>query len=153
MPPSSSTSTCPPTAAATAGRARMVAGVPSRSLPPWLDTDIAVAPASTARLASSMRVMPLTRNGPAPQLAQPGYVLPGRRRRGGPLGVGAEERGRGLARRDHVRHRQVRRAEGPGVGGQPPRPHYGLRRVPHYGRQVYPLGDLRATPVPAVGER
>jgi hypothetical protein len=42
----------------------MVAGVPSKSLPPWLDTETPVAPASTALLASSMRVMPLTRNGP-----------------------------------------------------------------------------------------
>jgi hypothetical protein len=45
-------------------RTRIVAGVPSRSLPPWLDTEIAVAPASAARFASSMRVMPLTMNGP-----------------------------------------------------------------------------------------
>ena len=46
------------------GSSRMVAGVPSRLLPPWLDTEIAVTPASTARLASSMRVTPLSMNGP-----------------------------------------------------------------------------------------
>ena len=42
----------------------MVAGVPSRLLPPWLDTEIAVTPASTARLASSTRQTPLSMNGP-----------------------------------------------------------------------------------------
>ena len=42
----------------------MVAGVESRLLPPWLDTEIAVAPMSTARRASSGRVMPLIMNGP-----------------------------------------------------------------------------------------
>ena len=40
-----------PTAAATAGSARIEAEVPSRLLPPWLETEIAVAPASTARRA------------------------------------------------------------------------------------------------------
>src|ERR1700735_5841123 len=63
-PPSSSTSTWSPTASATAGRARIVAGVPSRLLPPWLGTEIAVTPASTARLASSTLITPLSRNGP-----------------------------------------------------------------------------------------
>src|SRR6476659_8353145 len=48
------------TAAAVPGSTRIVAGVPSRSLPPWLDTEIAVTPASAARLASSTRVTPLT---------------------------------------------------------------------------------------------
>ena len=47
------------------GSTRIGAGVQSRLLPPWLDTWIAVAPASTARLASSTRVMPLTQNGPS----------------------------------------------------------------------------------------
>src|SRR5579871_3843928 len=64
-PPSSSTSTWSPTARAISGSIRMVAGVPSRLLPPWLDTEIAETPASTARLASSTRVMPLTMNGPS----------------------------------------------------------------------------------------
>jgi hypothetical protein len=40
------------------GSRRMVPGVPSRLLPPGLDTDIAVTPASTARLASSSLVTP-----------------------------------------------------------------------------------------------
>ena len=40
------------------------AGVESRLLPPWLETEIAVTPASTARLASSMRVTPFSMNGP-----------------------------------------------------------------------------------------
>jgi len=39
------------------------AGVPSRLLPPWLDTEIASTPASTARRASSTRATPLSRNG------------------------------------------------------------------------------------------
>ena len=47
---------------------RIAAGVPSRLLPPWLDTEIAVTPASTARLASSTRHTPLSMNGPAPLL-------------------------------------------------------------------------------------
>jgi hypothetical protein len=63
-PPSSSTSTWSPTASATAGSARIEAGVPSRLLPPWLDTEIAVTPASTARRASSTRMTPLSMNGP-----------------------------------------------------------------------------------------
>ena len=65
MPPSSRTSTCPPTASAMAGSSRMVAGVPSRLLPPWLDTEIAASPASTARRASSTRLTPLSIIGPA----------------------------------------------------------------------------------------
>jgi hypothetical protein len=64
MPPSRRISALSPTAAATAGSARIAAGVPSRLLPPWLDTEMAVAPASTARRASSGRMMPLTRNSP-----------------------------------------------------------------------------------------
>ena len=39
---------CPPTASATPGSARIEAGVPSRSTPPWFDTEIAAAPMSTA---------------------------------------------------------------------------------------------------------
>ncbi len=42
---------------------RIAAGVPSRLLPPWLDTEMAVTPASTARRASSMRQTPLSMNG------------------------------------------------------------------------------------------
>ena len=48
-----------------AGSARMDAGVPSRLLPPWLETEIAVTPASTARSASSTRITPLSMNGPS----------------------------------------------------------------------------------------
>ena len=65
MPPSSRTSTWLPTSSAIDGRARIVAGVPSRLLPPWLDTEIALTPASTARRASSARITPLSRNGPS----------------------------------------------------------------------------------------
>src|SRR5260370_2795046 len=52
------------TASATAGSARMEAGTPSRSLPPWLDTEMAVAPMPAARRASSGRMTPLTMHGP-----------------------------------------------------------------------------------------
>ncbi|SKS20389.1 Uncharacterised protein [Mycobacteroides abscessus subsp. abscessus] len=34
-------------------------------LPPWFDTEIAETPQSTARLASSMRITPLSMNGPS----------------------------------------------------------------------------------------
>ena len=108
MPPSSRTSIWSPTAAATAGRARMVAGVPSRLLPPWFDTEMALTPASTARLASSTRVTPLSMNGAAPLLAQPGHVLPTGRRGPHPFAVGAEERRPGLALGHHVRRRSGR---------------------------------------------
>ena len=43
----------------------MVPGVPSRLLPPWLETEMASTPMSTARLASSTRVTPLSMNGPS----------------------------------------------------------------------------------------
>src|SRR6185437_11682440 len=46
------------------GECPIDAGVPSRLLPPWLDTEIAETPASTACLASSTRITPLSMNGP-----------------------------------------------------------------------------------------
>ena len=98
MPPSRSTSTWSPTAATTAGRERIAPGVPSRLLPPCVETEMAETPASTARRASSGRLMPLSRNGPAPLLAEPGDVLPAGQRGLHPLAVGAEER-RAPARR------------------------------------------------------
>jgi len=64
-----------------------------------------------------------------------------------------------LPRGTHQRTRRVdqalerKRPPLQGVGGQPPRPHQGLRRVPHHGGQVHPLGDLRAAPVPGAVER
>ena len=42
----------------------MVAGVPSRLLPPWFDTEMALTPASTARLASSTRPTPFNMKAP-----------------------------------------------------------------------------------------
>src|SRR5215469_936295 len=62
-PPSSSTSIWLPTASAIPGSRRIVAGVPSTLLPPWLETEIPVTPASTARFASSTLLTPLRRNG------------------------------------------------------------------------------------------
>ena len=67
-PPSSTTSIWSPTASTTAGSIRMEAGTPSTLFPPWLDTEIAVAPRSTARLASSGRRMPLIMKGPCQTL-------------------------------------------------------------------------------------
>jgi hypothetical protein len=64
MPPSSTISIWSPTASAMPGSARIDAGVPSRLLPPWLDTEIAVTPASTARRASSGCMIPLIMKGP-----------------------------------------------------------------------------------------
>ena len=69
MPPSISTSIWSPTASAIGFTIRIVAGVPSRLLPPWLDTEIAVTPASTARRASSTRHTPLSMNGAAARAA------------------------------------------------------------------------------------
>ena len=63
-PPSSNTSICEPTASAIAGSARIGAGVPSKLFPPWLETERAVAPKSTTRFASSIRLTPFTMNGP-----------------------------------------------------------------------------------------
>src|ERR1700733_16202008 len=65
-PPSSKTSIWSPTASTTAGSARIDAGVPSRLFPPWFDTQIAETPASTALLASSTRITPLSMNRPPP---------------------------------------------------------------------------------------
>ena len=62
-PPSITTSTWPSTASAIGLTIRIAAGVPSRLLPPWLETDSAVTPASTARSASSTRHTPLSMNG------------------------------------------------------------------------------------------
>ncbi len=80
-----------PTAATTSGSTRIEAGAPSRLFPPWFDTEIAATPASTARRASSARPIPLTMNGPPHSRAQPGDVVPGRRRRTHPRAVGLEE--------------------------------------------------------------
>ena len=52
-----------------AGTSRIVAGVPSRLLPPWLETEMAVTPASAAWSASSTRVIPLSIERPVPDLA------------------------------------------------------------------------------------
>ena len=54
-----------PTASAIAGSARIEAGVPSRLLPPWLETEMAVKPASIALRASSTRMTPLSIIGPS----------------------------------------------------------------------------------------
>src|SRR6202012_799502 len=67
-PPSSTTSIWSPTALAIPDTSRIVAGVPSRLLPPWLETEIALTPDCTARRASSTRVTPLSMNGPSHSL-------------------------------------------------------------------------------------
>ena len=65
MPPSSSTSIWSPTASATSGSERIAPGVESRLLPPCVETEIAVTPASTARRASSGRQTPFSMKGPS----------------------------------------------------------------------------------------
>src|SRR3546814_9439001 len=57
-----------PTVSAIGLTTRIAAGVPSRLLPPWLETESPETPASTARLASSMRHTPLSRNGLPPEI-------------------------------------------------------------------------------------
>ena len=103
------------------------AGVPSRLLPPWLDTEIAVTPASTARLASSTRHHALEHERSAPLLAQPGHVVPRRRRRLHPRAVGLEERRRRAAPAARS-SAPSGRAAAPGARRveQPARPHEGL---------------------------
>ena len=64
MPPSISTSICPFTVATISGRAAIAAGTQSSCRPPWFETEIAAAPASTARRASSAVRMPFTTIGP-----------------------------------------------------------------------------------------
>jgi hypothetical protein len=66
MPPSMTTSRSEPTASQIGLTIRIAAGVPSRLLPPWLETEMAWAPASRARRASSMRQTPLSMNGLPP---------------------------------------------------------------------------------------
>ena len=88
----------------------------------------------------------------APLLAQPGQVVPARRRGLHPLAVRVEERRRVLAGQGHVRHAEVRRPAGPRVPGQPAGPDDRLRGVPHHGPQVDPVRDRRAAPVPRMRE-
>jgi hypothetical protein len=65
MPPSRRISIRPSTASVTAGSARIDAGVVSRLLPPWLETEMASAPMSTAWRAWSGWVTPLISSGPS----------------------------------------------------------------------------------------
>jgi len=77
---------------------------------------------------------PLDHERPVPERAQPGDVLPRRRRRPHPLAVGGEEPGRAL----EVRHGQAGRAAGllrPAVRPQRPPQHLGReRRATHAGQ-------------------
>ena len=59
MPPSTITTICPLTASAMAGRTSAVAGTPSCTRPPWLDTTIPAAPASRAFRAPLTVMIPL----------------------------------------------------------------------------------------------
>ena len=144
MPPSSSTSSWPPTASATAGSARMEAGVPSRLLPPWLETE-------RPWLRCPRRGAPhrahdaLDRNGP-PLRAQPGDVGPA----GGGSACTRRRRRRTwgrLAGGGHVGHGEVGQAAGaePAGGRTPAGP--GLPERTADGAQVELLGD-RGLPSP-----
>ncbi len=114
MPPSSTTSIWSPTASAIGLTIRIEAGVPSRLLPPWLDTEIAVTPASTARRASSIRHTPFSMNGPR----RPGPIAPASRRRRPTTGaVWSSTRSR--HRRTWARPRRAERGWAPsGPGGR-----------------------------------
>lgn len=63
IPPSTKILTLPPTAAAISGRTSAVAGLWSRTRPPWLETTIAAAPAWAALTAPLTLMMPLTMKG------------------------------------------------------------------------------------------
>ena len=89
---------------------------------------------------------------PAPVLAQPGDVLPGRRWGAHPLPVGGEEGRPGLTAATLVRGGQRRRAKSLGPVQEPRRAHKTLRRHLDRGEDVHLLRDLRAAPVPAVRE-
>src|SRR5882757_7235569 len=124
IPPSSSTSTWSPTASAIAGSARVLAGVPSRLLPPWLDTEIAVdRPQGVVRVHD-----PLDHERPAPLLPEPAHVVPGRQRRAHPLAVGTEEGRRQLTVHGQVGSGQVGQATATDEVQQPAGPGDALRR-------------------------
>ncbi len=154
-PPSSSTSTWSPTASAMGLSTRIVAGVPSRLLPPWLLTEIASTPTSTARSASSTRQMPLSmkafrrslaRSGPSTRrpatwLAQSSSTRSTPRRRSAP------PRGCRRPGRREVGHGEVGDRTRPGKRGEPAGLGRDGRRHPDHGAQIDLVGDLRATPV------
>ena len=114
---------------------------------------MAVAPASTARRASSAAADALDHERSRPVLPQPRHVVPRRRRRRHPRAVRLEEpRCRRIAGPE-VGHRQVGQLTRPQPVEQPARSHEHLRGVLDRRPQVDGLRDLRAAPVPAVHER
>ena len=129
--------------------------MPSRLLPPWLETEIAVTPASTARSRVVDPHDALEHERPVPLLAQPGDVVPRRRRRLHPLAVGAEERRRGSPPGGAMfGHGQVRAAARCVANvAQPARRSSDLGRELEHRLEVELLGDRRAAPVAAVRER
>ena len=78
-PPSNSTSVSPPTASAISGSAEIDDGAPSSWRPPWFDTTIASAPASTASRASSGVEHALDDELSRPEALDPFDVAPGER--------------------------------------------------------------------------
>ena len=153
MPPSSNTSISSPTASAIAGSARIDAGRPVQVVA----AVIGHRNCRNTGVHSAFRVVDphhaLEHERSAPQLAQPGDVLPGRRRGAHPLAVGREER-----------RARLRRAApgwapaGPADAWSWPscQSHRGLvspsGSIRTIVAQVHLLGDLRATPVAAVRE-
>ena len=108
-----------------------------------------------ARLASSTRITPLSMNGPPHCSTEPGDVVPRRRRRLHPLAVGARRTSAPVALGvGEVGHLEAGRpAAGPGPAQQPSRLGDHAGELADHRRDVDPLGDLRAAPVPGVGER
>ncbi|PQM46519.1 hypothetical protein C1Y40_03306 [Mycobacterium talmoniae] len=88
----------------------------------------------------------------APQLTQPGDVLPGRRRGPHPFAVGVKERRPGFAAAALVGHPQLRWAQMFAPAPQVARFGEHFRGHPQHGAQVHLLGDLGAAPVAPVRE-
>ena len=63
IPPSTKIFTCPLNLSAISSKTAAVAGVPSKTLPPWFETTIPWAPALMAFCAPSNYIIPLTIKG------------------------------------------------------------------------------------------
>lgn len=94
----------------------------------------------------------LEQEGPAPLLAEPRHVLPGRRCGPHPLAVRAEEGGCLAARGPQVGDRKIGQATGLGEPEQPTGVRQHVGGEPQHGPQVQLVGDGGAPPVPPVGE-
>ena len=149
MPPSSNTSIWSPTASATAGSAR----IDRRRAVQVVAAVVGHRDCRNTGIHSPFGVVDphhaFEHERAAPQLAQPGDVLPGRRRRPHPLPVGGEERRPGLAPAapgwapaGPADAASCRTPQPAGTGDR-------LRRHPQHGPQIHLLRDRRGYPSPA----